>query len=46
MVKFMLFFLRIRTSGFENFPELQSRLKVSLRVAQKYAFLLCIGGWY
>jgi hypothetical protein len=25
---------------------IQSRLKVSLRVAQKYAFLLCIGGWY
>jgi hypothetical protein len=24
---------------------IQSRLKVSIRVAQKYAFLLCIGGW-
>ncbi len=25
--------------------DIQSRLKVSLRVAKKYAFLLCIGGW-
>jgi hypothetical protein len=24
---------------------IQSRLKVSIRVAKKYAFLLCIGGW-
>ncbi len=45
VVKFMFCFVRFRTSGFENFPELQSRLKVSIRVAQKYAFLLCIGGW-
>jgi hypothetical protein len=41
----MFVFVRTRTSGFENYPELQSRLKVSIRVAQKYAFLLCIGGW-
>jgi hypothetical protein len=27
------------------FDHIQSRLKVSIRVAQKYAFLLCIGGW-
>jgi hypothetical protein len=26
-------------------PIIQSRLKVSIRVAKKYAFLLCIGGW-
>ena len=29
----------------ERYIHIQSRLKVSIRVAQKYAFLLCIGGW-
>ena len=41
----MFSFVRTRTSGFENVPELQSRLKVSIRVAPKPAFLMCIGGW-
>jgi hypothetical protein len=41
----VLLFMSSANGAYVRF-DIQSRLKVSIRVAQKYAFLLCIGGWY